>query len=82
MEGSPLFEIRPATPEVENALIDDRVTIEFQRTKDAPVIIAKVESTRGQYSYEPTDFVMALKTVTFDKYWLDSGVFLTKERLP
>ena len=82
VEGSPLFEIRPATREVEQALLDDRVTIEFQRTKDAPVIIAKVESTRGQYSYEPTDFVMALKTATFDKYWLDSGVFLTKERLP
>jgi hypothetical protein len=82
MEGSPLFEIRPATPEVENALLDDRVTIEFQRTKDAPVIISRVESTRGQYSYEPTDFVMALKTATFDRYWLDSGVFLTKERLP
>ncbi len=82
MEGSPLFEIRPATPEVEQALLDDRVTIEFQRTKDAPVVIARVESTRGQYSYEPTDFVMALKTATFDRYWLDSGVFLTKERVP
>lgn len=82
MEGSPLFEIRPATPEVEQALLDDRVTIEFQRTKDAPVVIARVESTRGQYSYEPTDFVMALKTATFDRYWLDSGVFLTRERVP
>ncbi len=82
MEGSPLFEIRPSTPEVEQALLDDRVTIEFQRTKDAPVIISKVESTRGQYSYEPSDFVLALKTATFDRYWLDSGVFLTKERVP
>jgi hypothetical protein len=82
MEGSPLFEVRPATPEVEQALVEDRVTLEFQRTKETPVTIARVESTKGQYTYEPTDFVLALKTATFDRYWLDSGVFLTKERLP
>lgn len=75
MEGSPLFEIRPANKDVEAALLDDRVTLQFGRSREGQVQIAKVTSQRGQYSFEPTDFVLALKTATYDRYWLDTGVF-------
>lgn len=77
MEGSPLFEVRPATKDVEAALLDDRVTLQFGRGRDGSIQIVKVASQRGQYSFEPTDFVLALKTATYDRYWLDTGVFDT-----
>lgn len=75
MEGSPLFEVRPATHDVETALLHDRVAIAFERTKAGRIQIASVESQGKQYGFEPSDFVLALKTVTSDKYWLDTGVF-------
>lgn len=75
MEGSPLFEVRPANKDVETALLDDRVALQFGRTREGYIQVAKVTSQRGQYSFEPTDFVLALKTATSDRYWLDTGVF-------
>lgn len=80
MEGSPLFEIRPANPEVEAALLEDRVAIQFERTRDGLLQVAKVTSQKNTYSFEPTDFVMSLKTATSDRYWLDTGVFDVERR--
>lgn len=75
MEGSPLFEVRPANGDVEQALLEDRVAIQFGRTRDGQITIANVTSQRNTYSFEPTDFVLALKTAAFDRYWLDTGSF-------
>jgi hypothetical protein len=75
MEGSPLFEVRPANPDVEAALLEDRVAIQFGRTKDGMIQIASVTSQKNQYQFDTKDFVLALKTAAFDKYWLDTGVF-------
>jgi hypothetical protein len=80
MEGSPLFEVRPANSDVESALLEDRVAIQFERTRDGKVALSKVASQRNQYSFEPTDFMLALKTATYDKYWLDTGVFDVERR--
>lgn len=75
MEGSPLFEVRPANPDVEAALLEDRVSITFNLGRDGNITVGKVASQRNQYSFEPTDFVLALKTAAYDRYWLDTGVF-------
>jgi hypothetical protein len=75
MEGSPLFEVRPANADVEQALLEDRVAIEFGRSRDGQIVISKVASQKNTYSFEATDFVLALKTAAFDRYWLDTGVF-------
>lgn len=75
MEGSPLFEVRPANADVEAALLEDRVSITFDLTRDGNIQVGKVASQRNQFSFEPTDFVLALKTAAYDKYWLDTGVF-------
>lgn len=75
MEGSPLFEVRPANADVEAALLEDRVSITFERTREGNIQVAKVASQRNQYSFEATDFVLALKTAAYDRYWLDTGVF-------
>jgi hypothetical protein len=79
MEGSPLFEVRPANHEVEAALLEDRVAIRFRRTRDGHIQIASVKSQRDHYHFEPTDFVLTLKTAAFDKYWLDTGVLGARE---
>src|SRR5690606_9259721 len=65
MEGSPLFEVRPANHEVEAALLEDRVAIQFGRTREGLIQIASVTSQRNQYHFEPTDFVLSLKTAAF-----------------
>ncbi len=75
MEGSPLFEVRPANPDVEAALLEDRVAIQFEQTRTGLIQIAKVVSQKNQYQFDATDFVLRLKTAAFDKYWLDTGVF-------
>lgn len=75
MEGSPLFEVRPANPDVEQALLEDRVAIQFGRTREGQIVISNVASQKNAYSFEATDFVLALKTAAFDRYWLDTGVF-------
>ena len=77
MEGSPLFEVRPANADVEAALLEDRVSITFDLTRDGNIQVGKVTSQKNQFSFEPTDFVLSLKTAADDKYWLDTGVFDT-----
>jgi hypothetical protein len=79
MEGSPLFEVRPANPEVEAALLEDRVAIQFGRSREGFVQISSVTSQKNQYQFDASDFVLTLKTAAFDKYWLDTGVFDAKE---
>jgi hypothetical protein len=75
MEGSPLFEVRPASPDVEAALLEDRVAIQFTRSRSGQIQVASVTSQKGQYQFDAKDFVLSLKTAAFDKYWLDTGVF-------
>jgi hypothetical protein len=75
MEGSPLFEVRPANPDVEAALLEDRVAIQFGRNQNGFIGIASVTSQKNQYQFDANDFVLSLKTASFDKYWLDTGVF-------
>ena len=75
MEGSPLFEVRPANADVEAALLEDRVAIQFGKTREGLIQVASVTSQKNQYQFEPSDFYLALKTAAFDKYWLDTGVF-------
>ena len=77
MEGSPLFEVRPANADVEAALLEDRVSITFDLTRDGNIQVGKVTSQKNQFSFESTDFVLSLKTAADDKYWLDTGVFDT-----
>ena len=76
MDGSPLFEVLPANPSVEDALLSDRVKLRFA-IKDGEIEIAEVESQRGEHSFGPDDFRLRLKTVTVDRYWLDTGVLTT-----
>jgi hypothetical protein len=75
MDGSPLFEVRPATKDVERALLEDRVNLVFGTGTDGRIAVTQAASMRGLYSYAPEDFVLALKTITQDRYWLDTGVF-------
>lgn len=75
MDASPLFEVRPASPDVEAALREDRVQITFERGRDGSIAIAEVASQRGAHHFAPTDFVLALKTAPEGRYWLDTGVF-------
>jgi hypothetical protein len=74
MDGSPLFEVLPTSPAVEQALLEDRVKIRFRLRDDGQLEIAEVESQRDAYSFSPTDFRLRLKTATVDRYWLDTGV--------
>lgn len=78
MDGSPLFEVLPTSPKVEQALLEDRVTIRF-RLKDH-LEIAEVESQRDAYSFSPADFRLRLKTAIADRYWLDTGVLTVHYR--
>ncbi len=74
MDGSPLFEVLPATAQIERALLEDRVKIKFRLRDEGHIEIAEVESQRDAYSFSPADFRLRLKTATVDKYWLDTGV--------
>jgi hypothetical protein len=80
MDGSPLFEVLPASEQVERALLDDRVKIQFALKDDGQIEIENVESQRETYSFSPADFRLRLKTVTVDRYWLDTGVLTTPYR--
>ncbi len=80
MDGSPLFEVLPATRQIEQALLEDRVKLKFRLTPDGAIEIAEVESQRGAYAFSPADFRLRLKTVTVDRYWLDTGVLTTPYR--
>ncbi len=75
MDASPLFEVRPRGPEVEAALLTDRVTITFERDKKGQILIADVKSQRGGRTWSRDDFYLKLKTLTSERYWLDTGVF-------
>jgi hypothetical protein len=75
MEGSPLLEVRPANPDVESALLEDRVAIRFGRGRDGTIQITNVQSQRNTYQFDASDFTLSLKTAAFDRYWLDTGVF-------
>lgn len=75
MEGSPLFEVRPASRDVEAALLEDRVALRFGRSESGRIHVAGVTSQKNAYEFAPDDFVLSLKTATVDKYWLDTGVF-------
>ncbi|HVY47635.1 MAG TPA: virulence factor SrfB [Minicystis sp.] len=73
MDGSPLFEVRPASDEVKQALLEDRVRIRFELDAGGRVRIASAESDKDLNEYAPEDFVLRLKTATLDRYWLDTG---------
>ena len=75
MDASPLFEIRPRDAEVEAALLEDRVSLRFALGAQGQIEIAEVTSQKNVYSFGKEDFVVQLKTVTTDRYWLDTGVF-------
>jgi len=77
MDGSPLFEVLPAGPKIEQALLEDRVKIKFEVGDEDVITINEVESQRGHHSFSPQDFRLRLKTVTVDRYWLDTGVLTT-----
>lgn len=77
MDGSPLFEVLPASPKVEHALLEDRVKLTFSIDERGQIAIGEVKSQRGSHSFGPHDFRLRLKTVTVDRYWLDTGVLST-----
>jgi hypothetical protein len=80
MDGSPLFEVVPTSPEVERALLEDRVKIRFRLKDDGQIEIDNVESQRNTYKFSPADFRLRLKTATVDRYWLDTGVLAVPTR--
>ncbi len=80
MDASPLYEVRPANEDVERALLEDRVSLKFRLDDAKGITIAEAISQKGHYNFDPKDFVLALKTSTFDKYWLDSGVIRGNRR--
>jgi hypothetical protein len=80
MDASPLFEVRPASADVEAALREDRVQITFEKRRDGTIAVAEVASQRGAHTFSPHDFVLSLKTAGTDRYWLDTGVFPDVER--
>ena len=80
MDGSPLFEVLPASQKVEQALLEDRVKMKFAIEAGEQITISEVKSQRGQHTFAPHDFRLRLKTVTVDRYWLDTGVLTTPYR--
>jgi hypothetical protein len=79
MDGSPLYEVKPASEAVREALLEDRVSLQFRRAEGG-ISVVKVSSQRGQYSFEPTDFVLELRTAVQERYWLDTGVLRSSLR--
>lgn len=74
MDGSPLYEVAPANEGVQAALLEDRVSLQFRAGDNGAIEIAKVKSQKGQYSFEPSDFELKLRTAVHARYWLDTGV--------
>ncbi len=74
MDGSPLYRVRPANEDVKAALLEDRVSLQFRAGEHGAIEIAKVTSQKGQYAFEPKDFVLELRTAVHDRYWLDTGI--------
>jgi hypothetical protein len=81
MEGSPLFEVLPASDRVEAALLEDRVQLVFELTPEGDIVVAEVSSQRNAHTFSPADFVLSLKTSTVDRYWLDTGILRSGHRL-
>ena len=75
MDAAPLFEVRPRSPEVDQALLTDRATIVFERDKKGQIHISDVKSQKGTHTFTKDDFYLKLKTLAVDRYWLDTGVF-------
>jgi hypothetical protein len=75
MDASPLFEVVPRNADVERALLEDRVSLTFALAANGELGVHEVTSQRGVYSFSPDDFALSLKTLTSDRYWLDTGVF-------
>lgn len=75
MDAAPLFEVRPRSADVEQALLADRAAIVFERDKHGQIHVAEVKSQKGLYAFQKEDFYLKLKTLTVDRYWLDTGVF-------
>lgn len=84
MDATPLFEVRPRTPEVERVLVETRVALSFTRDKQGNLAIADVKALRedpsARLAIGPSDFVLKLKTLTTSRYWLDTGVFRNVSR--
>ena len=84
LDATPLFEVRPRTPEVERVLMETRVALSFVRDKAGNLAVADVKALRedpGQrLAIGPSDFVLKLKTLTTSRYWLDTGVFRNVSR--
>lgn len=81
MDGSPLFEVRPANADVERALLEDRVSLRFRLSDDDRISVVDVSSQRGAYEFDVDDFTLALRTATVDRYWLDTGSFRPSRQL-
>jgi len=75
MDASPLFEVIPKNADVERALLEDRVSLTFTTTTGGEIAVHEVTSQRGVYTFSPEDFILSLRTLTTDRYWLDTGVF-------
>jgi hypothetical protein len=75
MDGSPIFEIRPATEHAAMALKTERAQITFAQLPNGSIVVAAVKCMPGQVQLEPSDFSLVLRTSTHARYWLDTGVF-------
>ena len=79
MNATPLFEVLPASPDAERALLRERVSLVFSRDKKGQIHISDVKTQKGGASdgrsFTKDDFRLRLKTLTSDRYWLDTGVF-------
>jgi hypothetical protein len=75
MDGSPLYEVLPASADMDRALLDDRALLRFALTAEGQIVVHEVVSQRGKFGFEPTDFHLQLRTSREEKYWLDTGVF-------
>ena len=59
MDGlAPLRGSARERPDVEAALLEDRVSLTFELTRDGHIQVGKVTSQRNQFSFESTDFVL------------------------
>lgn len=82
MEAAPLYEVRPAGRDVQEALLEDRVSLKFELAADPPgtIRIHSVVSHRDIFEFNTGNFVLALKTLDEQKYWTDTGIFKNIEQ--
>lgn len=74
MDGGPLYEVLPASADMDRALLDDRALLRFALTGEGHIVVSEVVSQRGKFGFEPSDFHLQLRTSREEKYWLDTGV--------